>query len=583
MLAETAQPAAARSPRVASWLGERFVALATPAHYLSLAAAFCLLLYVDRVTWFSGDEFGFFIRMQPGHALNLLAPYYEQWSTVPLLVTLGLYKWFGLHTVLPYTFWMLAAHLALAHVLWRWMGRIGADPWVATALTAVFLVMAGGTIDGTEEFWYWFQVSFTMSLIFGLLGALLVDHSELGIGRDLAFWPLALLSLMSSDVGAFMVALCGLVALLRRGPVAALRVVSVPALVFLAWLVLIAHGAPSATPTTRQDLPLLAQYVWTGITAALDGTTGWAGVGALLVLVLSAWLYRERRLAAGPQALAFAAALMVPVFFLGTGVARVSLGAVEATSSRFAYVCVALVLPAAALALSRISRRSPTLGRGVVLAAAAAWAVNGVAGLAVLTQTFTPFMTTEMRATTLGAARLITAEAPLAVGDTVALPDGPSVGLLRSMIQTGAFPTDLPVSRADLLDAAVYLQVSVTPTALLPTGRPPTVLPAYRAMVRDDGGGCISAASPTGQAEVGLDFGSAGSVELISETSGSSSLQLAWVASPASLTAARGLEIPAGPAYLNVSAAGTIAVLTFSAASERLCGVAMPGPAGAAP
>jgi hypothetical protein len=102
-------------------------------------------------------------------------------------------------------------------------------------------------------------------------------------------------------------------------------------------------------------------------------------------------------------------------------------------------------------------------------------------------------------------------------------------------------------------------------------------------MVRDDGGGCISAASPTGQAEVGLDFGSAGSVELISETSGSSSLQLAWVASPASLTAARGLEIPAGPAYLNVSAAGTIAVLTFSAASERLCGVAMPGPAGAAP
>jgi hypothetical protein len=559
----------------------RFTALATPAHYLSLAVAFALLLYFARVTWFKGDEFGFFARMQPGQSVNLLTPYYEQWSTVPLMITQVLYTWVGLHSILPYNLWMLLAHVTLAHILWRWMRRIGADPWVATALTAVFLVVRGGILDATEEFWYWQQVTFTMSLIFGFLAVLVIDHDGPSDRRDFAFWLLAILSLMSSDVGVFMVMLGGLVALLRRGPVAALRVVCIPTLVFLAWLVLIADGAPSATPTPRQDLPLLLQYVWTGISQALIGATGWGDAGIVLFAVLVVWMYRERHLAGGPQALAFAAVAVAPVFFFGTGVARIAIGTVEAASARFGYVCIALLLPASALALSRISLRSPRLGRGLVLAATGAWTLNGIAGLGILVQSFTPFMSTTMRATTLGAAQLVATEAPLAVGETDALPYGPSVELLRSMLKSGAFPTELPVSRADRLDAAVYFQVSLTPTALVEAAVPPAVLPAYRTVVRDDGGGCISPTSITGQPQVGLSFGSPASVELVSGASGSSTFQLAWVSSPTALTPVQSLPIPQGDIYLNVTAAGTIALLTLPAGTYRLCGVTMastPGP-----
>ena len=561
----------------------RFTALATPAHYLSLAIAFALLLYFARVTWFKGDEFGFFARMQPGQSVNLLTPYYEQWSTVPLMITQVLYTWVGLHSILPYSVWMLLAHVTLAHILWRWMRRIGADPWVATALTAVFLMVRGGVLDATEEFWYWQQVTFTMSLIFGFLAVLVIDHDGPSDRRDFAFWLLAILSLMSSDVGVFMVVVGGLVALLRRGPVEALRVVCIPTLVFLAWLVLIADGAPSATPTPRQDLPLLLQYVWTGITQAVIGATGWGDASIVLLVVLAAWMYRERRLARGPQALAFAAAAVVPLFFFGTGVARVALGSVEAASARFGYVCIALLLPASALALSRISLRSPGLGRGLVVAASGAWILNGLAGLEILVQAFTPFMTTTMRATTLGAAQLVATGAPLAVGETDALPYGPSVELLRSMLRSGAFPTLLPVSRADRLDAAAYFQVSLTSTGLIAAGVPPAVLPAYQTVVRDDGGGCISPISPTGQPEVGLSFASPASVELISDASGSSTFQIAWASSPTALTAVQSLPLPEGDVYFNVTAAGTIALLTLPAATYRLCGVTMASTTAPAP
>ena len=207
MSGETAHPGSASPGGLPPMVRQRLMALATPAHYLSLAVAFGLLLYLERHTWFFNDEFAFFARMQPGHSLDLLVPYQEQWSTVPLLITLGLYKLVGLHSVLPYNVWMLLTHLAVAHLLWRWMRRIGGDPWVATALAAVFMVVGGGV----EEFSIWFQVTFEMSVALGLVGALLVDHDGAGWLRDVGFWPVAVIGLMCSNVGVFMVVLGGLV------------------------------------------------------------------------------------------------------------------------------------------------------------------------------------------------------------------------------------------------------------------------------------------------------------------------------------------------------------------------------------
>src|ERR1035441_4834947 len=157
----TVRTAPQAPPRPSNPVAERLMALSEPAHYLSLVAGLAVLLYLTRHTWFFNDEFAFFARMQPGHSLGLLVPYQEQWSTVP-------------------------------HLLWRWMRRVGTDPWVATALAAVFLVVGGGA----EELSIWFQVTFEMSVALGLIGALLVDHDGQGKARDVGFWPIAVIGLM---------------------------------------------------------------------------------------------------------------------------------------------------------------------------------------------------------------------------------------------------------------------------------------------------------------------------------------------------------------------------------------------------
>ncbi len=580
MSGETAHPGSASPGGLPPMVRQRLMALATPAHYLSLAVAFGLLLYLERHTWFFNDEFAFFARMQPGHSLDLLVPYQEQWSTVPLLITLGLYKLVGLHSVLPYNLWMLLTHMAVTHLLWRWMRRIGGDPWVATALAAVFLVVGGGV----EEFSIWFQVTFEMSVALGLAGAVLVDHDGAGWLRDVGFWPVAVIGLMCSNVGVFMVVLGGLVALLRRGPAAALRVVSVPAAVFVAWLTLIAHGAPSSTPTPLGDLWLLPQYVWTGMTAALDSTTGWTGTGAVLLVALAVWLYRERRQARGPKALAFAAALTAPAFFVGVGITRLAAGTSGAASTRYGYVCVALLLPAAALALSRLCERSAALGRTLVVAASGVWVMNGVAGLIGILQFLSP-LTAAGQSASLGAARLLAEGAPLAVGGGASVgpwSPGLTVDTLHSLIRDGAWPTGLPVTSQDLLNAAAYMQVSVTPTPLQPSAPAPSVLPAFVSLVRPDGDGCVSLASPGAPPEVGLNFASAGWVEIVASRSGDVGARLGWIAAPGTLTAIQDEMLSGDASYLNVTAAGTIALLTLPDGTDRICGVSLTSP-GAGP
>ena len=82
-------------------LGERLEELATPAHYLSLVLGLVVLLYLDRHLWFLGDIFEFFNRFQPGQSLNLFFPHNEHWSTIPILLNLGLYDIFGLDTYAP--------------------------------------------------------------------------------------------------------------------------------------------------------------------------------------------------------------------------------------------------------------------------------------------------------------------------------------------------------------------------------------------------------------------------------------------------------------------------------------------------
>jgi hypothetical protein len=208
-----------------------------------------------------------------------------------------------------------------------------------------------------------------------------------------------------------------------------------------------------------------------------------------------------------------------------------------------------------------------------------------VASLVGLLQSITP-LSMANQSVLLGDARLIDEGAPMAVSPTAAAgPWAPdfTVSTLSSIIHAGAWPTDLAVTNQDLLEAASYLQVSLTPTPVTPSGAAPSVLSEFGPLVRSDGGDCVSLASPGGQPEVGLNFASPGSVEVIAAESGTVSVQVAWPSRPGALTAAQSLWIPEGRAYLNVTAAGTIAILMLPAGAYQLCGVSLSGPSGPDP
>ena len=299
---------------------------ALPVHLISLPISFAILLYVDRGLWFFYDEWDFLAGQGTGgRPLNLFVPHNEHWSTIPILMYRALYAAVGLHTYIPYLVVMLLAHVILAHLLFRVMIRIDVDPWIATALATVFLFLGAGA----ENLTWAFQMAWIISLLLGVAGLLLIDHERAGRRRDLAYWPVAVLALMCSGVGVPLVAVGGLVALIRRGWRAALRVVSLPAIVFVVWFALVGHVGYTTTHPAKSVLLQVSQYAWTGLTSAVSSTLGWQGAGAIVVLALAVFLAAQGPKRWRRRAIPLSMAVGAVLFFGITGIGRIAFGVNE--------------------------------------------------------------------------------------------------------------------------------------------------------------------------------------------------------------------------------------------------------------
>jgi hypothetical protein len=187
--------------------------------------------------------------------------------------------------------------------------------------------------------------------------------SLVGLG---ATWVLLICALMCSGVGITMVALLTFVAFIRRGLRAAAVMVSYPLVVFLVWLVLIGKQFVGSTPVTATSLLALPRFIWTGISAALDGATGFAGAGAAITVGILAWLI-WRRHDAMSQPVAFGGGLAVLVFFVIAGVGRASLGVDQALAARYSYVATILLAPVIAWMVGEVARRDRLAQAAVVV------------------------------------------------------------------------------------------------------------------------------------------------------------------------------------------------------------------------
>ena len=373
---------------VRAWTARPVRQRAALLHGISLAVALPLLLWIDRHQWFSGDEWDFLVRRGVmGHSeLGLLEPHNEHWGTFPVLIYRALFSVFGVRTYTPYLVVLIVAHLLAAHLLWRLMMRYGVDWLLATGAAAVFMVLGAGWEDLINAF----QITFVVPIVLGLL-ALLIASADGPFRRRDAWASLVLvLALPFSGVSLTMAIVVGIATLLRRGWKPAALIVAAPAAVYLLWY---AGWGRHATAVEQESLSTSLQkapeFVWRGLVAAVDGVTGLAGIGPVVLVLLTIWVVRSNRTPREPWPPVLALFVGAPIFLFLIDIRRSGLGTDAAAAPRYSYAVLALLLPAAALAATALLAHRPFRVLLIVVATAVLCVV-GVSTLNGEAETYAP-------------------------------------------------------------------------------------------------------------------------------------------------------------------------------------------------
>jgi hypothetical protein len=317
---------------------------------LTLVAGLVVLLRENRNTWFFGDDWEFIVNRGLHHAgQSIWQPHNEHWSTLPILLYRFLFTVFGLDFT-PYILVALFVHLLLAHLIWRTCLREGADAWIATALVALFVVLG----SGAENLTWAFQLAWIGSLMFGYL-ALEVARRSATVVTDVIVALLLLAALMCSTIGDVMVIAVAVFLFLSRHWRAAARPLVLPVFCYALWYGLVGRHAVSndhVTLSTYLDVP---GYIWNGVSSALGSTFDLADAGGALLIGLLVWIVYAFPILRRAHAAVLGLALGTGCFYLLTGIGRQGIGA-PATSSRYVYVAMALLIPVLTTLLAITSR-----------------------------------------------------------------------------------------------------------------------------------------------------------------------------------------------------------------------------------
>jgi hypothetical protein len=314
------------------------------------------------------DEWDFVTTYRPRQAVSILIPHNEHWSTIPILLWKLLFAVFGLGTHVPYEGAALLGHVACVVLIFALIRRRSGD---LPAFGAALILLVLGS--GAKDIIWAFQVTWTLSIAFGLLAMLLIETSPtaLGLWRVVAVSGALLGSLMSSGLGLGFLVAVTVELLADKGRRPYLRAVVVPVVAYLVWF--LAYGsALSGTPCSTcstvfgDDVRSLSPghiidvltYVAVALRASVTGVVGLGGtaVQAVLVLltVLLAWSWYVRGRLESWELGLFAG--LVAQFAL-IAVVRVRYGLAGASDSHYVYVGAVYFLPLIANAVSRLPWR----------------------------------------------------------------------------------------------------------------------------------------------------------------------------------------------------------------------------------
>lgn len=458
-------------------------------HLLSLVIGGAVLFRANRNQWFFGDEWDFIARRNATSVHDLFAPHNEHWSTIPILAYRLLVRIFGLHSYVPFIAVLIVLHLAVAFLLFRLLLQTGSDRWIAVGLTAVFILLG----SGAENLLWAFQIGFVGSVLAGIALLLLVNHAGAFGARDVIAVIVATIGLMFSGVTVTMVGAAALCITLRRDFRQASMFVAVPAATYLLWLILIGRDGLTTHPRNLDSLLQLPQYVWRGLAAGLETTSGIEASGVVILLSLLVFTVTRNGFARTHRAAATAGAGGAVLLFLIVGVGRTALGVDQSRSSRYVYVSIALLLPLIGVALSTLvgAHRGRLSTIGVFLTLVLLYNIGVLRSTAIAESD----RELKIKRHVLAAAELLR-ESEQVLGVQVEPQFSPDLDAhsLRGIDEDGRLPaTDY--GERDRLNAAVQLLVAIESESAEP---PAAVLSASIDAVIEPGTGGCSTVRPVG-------------------------------------------------------------------------------------
>lgn len=370
-----------------------------PGLLVLAAGVFAAILFLTSYRSFFYDEWDFVTGYRPGSSMSVLYPHNEHWSTIPILVWKLLFVIFGIRTHLPFEAAAIASHVACVVLLFLFVRRHSGE-LVAFMAALVLLVLGAGAADIVWAF----QVAWTLSIAFGLLALLALDHEGLDKRRRIVAVPVLLLcSLMSSGIGLGFLVAVAVQALADRPNRWLVASVVAAFAVYFVWFVLFASalpGTPGASCVScaraigadvRSVSPDFVGQVltdlWVGLTASILGLAGLSPfkvpapiVNAILPAFAGVlgwrWYLRGR---VDPWELGLVAGVVAQ--FAVIAVTRARFGPAGLADSHYVYVGVVYMLPLAAKALSDVSWR--WVWRPLVLGGAAVCIVSNASVLAI--------------------------------------------------------------------------------------------------------------------------------------------------------------------------------------------------------
>lgn len=452
-------PVAAVSPRSRrTWL---FVHLAT------MVLAGGLIARAARGQWFYYDEWDF---LREDAEWELLSPHNGHLSLLPRLTTTLIKGAVGLHEYWPYLFITVLVHLLLAHLLWRLMLRMHADPLVATISVFAFALLA----PGSENVLWAFQVGFILPLATGA-AALLIAMKDTLRRRDLvAIVALLFLGLCASGTALPMTTAVLLFVVVKHGWRGAMIAGASLAVPYGAWFLtfgMLPQGTSAFRAASVHDvLVRLPEYMSHGLVAGLAKTVPFPSLAGALLVGLAVFLLWKLTQGGLNQLSALPYLVFAALVFGGlTAFTRVQLPIETAAAGRYVYVYAALLLPAAVACLTSLVTR----GRLVHLAVSAVLVL--VAGYNVGGFMREAHVQSELE---LRVRAAISAAVELDDGGDAVAGRRPSpvwappltMSDVREFVERGQF-IPLEPSDADLLATRANLFLDVTPTERPPEGR----------------------------------------------------------------------------------------------------------------